>query len=332
MPNPNEDDEESGVVLFAGSGSFSMTGRSTKPSSFDGVEENFILGFHRIKLLADVKVTRLITGPIAHHFIAVTASGGAFTWGRNEHGQLGLGDLQNRYEPAPLDLGGGEAVRGGAMSATHTLVYTTSGACFGWGSNASCELGLGLKPGQTVLSPRENTSISGVSCVSAGKGFSVFVDSSGAVYSAGTGEHGVLGHGTDGKTLERAGKFTFALEKVPRRIDALSDHDILAVASGQSHTVAADHDGRLWSWGFNGYGQLGHGDVKTRMEPTAIEFFHNVKKEKPPNVPASGAARPRCASARGRRCAGCRSSTRVWPAACRRRTSWPTRSTSTRGA
>ena len=97
MSFDDEENENGGTVIFAGSGSFSMTGRSTKPSSFDGVEENLLLGFHRIQLLQKIQVTKLVTGPVAHHFIAVTASGGAYTWGRNENGQLGVGDLQNRY-------------------------------------------------------------------------------------------------------------------------------------------------------------------------------------------------------------------------------------------
>lgn len=35
--------------------------------------------------------------------------------------------------------------------------------------------------------------------------------------------------------------------------------DVTAVAAGVYHTVAAREDGTVWSWGYNGTGQLGHG-------------------------------------------------------------------------
>ena len=42
--------------------------------------------------LADVKVSRVISGPSASHTIALTDAG-VFVWGKNHMGQLGLGEL-----------------------------------------------------------------------------------------------------------------------------------------------------------------------------------------------------------------------------------------------
>lgn len=38
----------------------------------------------------------------SHHVLALDANGSVFVWGNNAHGELGLGDTQNRNEPTLL--------------------------------------------------------------------------------------------------------------------------------------------------------------------------------------------------------------------------------------
>lgn len=40
----------------------------------------------------------------SHHVLALDANGCVFVWGRNEHGELGLGDTRNRSEPCVLSF------------------------------------------------------------------------------------------------------------------------------------------------------------------------------------------------------------------------------------
>ena len=42
--------------------------------------------------------------------------------------------------------------------------------------------------------------------------------------------------------------------------------------SGQDFTVALKSDGTVWTWGYNGYGQLGLGDKTNRYKPTQINI------------------------------------------------------------
>ena len=44
----------------------------------------------------------------------------------------------------------------------------------------------------------------------------------------------------------------------------------LAVAAGDSHTVAVKSDGTLWAWGYNYYGQLGDGTRQQASSPVQI--------------------------------------------------------------
>ena len=44
-----------------------------------------------------VSIRAVFAGPCANHTIAIDDNAGAYLWGRNEDGQLGLGDTVNRY-------------------------------------------------------------------------------------------------------------------------------------------------------------------------------------------------------------------------------------------
>ncbi len=53
-----------------------------------------------------------------------TRQGEVFVWGSNHHGQLGLGDQRDRYEPVLLNYFRGTPVRAVALAAAHMLVLT----------------------------------------------------------------------------------------------------------------------------------------------------------------------------------------------------------------
>ncbi len=40
-------------------------------------------------------------------------------------------------------------------------------------------------------------------------------------------------------------------EAAPRVLEALADHNITSIAGGWRHTLAADDQGRMYSWGWN---------------------------------------------------------------------------------
>jgi alpha-tubulin suppressor-like RCC1 family protein len=129
-------------------------------------------------------------------------------------------------------------------------------------------------------------------CVSVGAGrdFTVCCNSTGDVYSWGSPENGQLGNGTEGKSLEKAGKYTFAYRSSPGKVEGFDKLDatcgIVQVACGTNHALVMDVEGRLYTWGFGGYGRLGHGDAKDRFAPEAVAAFCNVPPPPNPNIPA----------------------------------------------
>lgn len=84
---------------------------------------------------------RTVTTSGYGHSCAVAVDGGAWCWGRNYNGELGLGDQAVRYVPARIGTDTGwSAISTGGM---HSCASRTDGTLWCWGLNSSSELGQG---------------------------------------------------------------------------------------------------------------------------------------------------------------------------------------------
>lgn len=107
-----------------------------------------------------------------------------------------------------------------------------------------------------------------------GAEFSVILDVKGNLHTFGLPEYGQLGHNTDGKYFKTTTKLCFNFETSPKRVilyiekskggyvEPVKDVEVVDFSCGQNHTVAIDSKKRVFSWGFGGYGRLGHAEQK----------------------------------------------------------------------
>jgi alpha-tubulin suppressor-like RCC1 family protein len=79
-------------------------------------------------------------GPAALHGVVITKQGTAFSFGRNESGQLGLGDEKTRTYPRMIQ-NLGDKIIDAACGARHTLLLGASGKVYSCGKNTSGQLG-----------------------------------------------------------------------------------------------------------------------------------------------------------------------------------------------
>ena len=88
--------------------------------------------------------------------------------------------------------------------------------------------------------------------VGAGREFTIVVDDQGDIYSMGCPQYGQLGNGTDGQSLERAGKYSYANETTPIRLASFKvqypDAKAVEVHCGANHSLVADDQRRLYTW------------------------------------------------------------------------------------
>lgn len=140
------------------------------------------------------------------HALAGAADGSLYAWGRNDRGQLGLGDTATRNAPTRIDLAGRSAVAA-AAGRSHTLIALADGSAVAAGLNGAGQLGVGsIRPSKggagtagddARLTPAPCVGIGGCTAVSAGSDFSMWLCSGGKLWSAGNPQYGVLGHGED---------------------------------------------------------------------------------------------------------------------------------------
>lgn len=84
------------------------------------------------------------------HSIAVDSGGSIYAWGRNDEGQLGLGDIENRAFPVMIEALQGTPIHEARCGYMHTAAIarihpgqTKSSRVYIWGSNEFGQLGLG---------------------------------------------------------------------------------------------------------------------------------------------------------------------------------------------
>ncbi|XP_054476471.1 probable E3 ubiquitin-protein ligase HERC3 [Anoplopoma fimbria] len=128
---------------------------------------------------------------------ALSISGGVFCWGRNDRGQLGLGDTTDRTTPTPVCNLNTKKTIYISCGKDHTAILTKNGAVFTFGSGQYGQLGHNSFSDE--LRPRLVAELLGakVTKIACGRDHTLVLTDSKKVYSFGCGEQGQLGHGEE---------------------------------------------------------------------------------------------------------------------------------------
>jgi alpha-tubulin suppressor-like RCC1 family protein len=227
----------------------------------------------------DVTVTAVVAG--GTHTCALLSSGAVKCWGRNNEGQLGLGNTSNRGDGAgemgdnllAVNLGTGFTATGISSGQRHTCALLSSGAVKCWGENSAGKLGLDDTSNRGDGAGEMSDSLAAVdlgsgvtaSAVVAGGTHTCALLSSGAVKCWGLGEHGQLGLGDGSYRGDDSGEMGGNLPAV----DLGSGVTATAVVAGGTHTCALLSSGAAKCWGNGSWGQLGLGDMRSRGDGSA---------------------------------------------------------------
>ncbi|KAJ9130399.1 hypothetical protein P3X46_034636 [Hevea brasiliensis] len=203
-----------------------------------------------------------------------------YTWGKNDHGQLGLGDKENRIHPEIVETFNQDspwAVYEVACGAFHTALLTRKkrpndkleNTCWTFGLGENGQLGHGttqsaLKPERVNELPQDAYLIS----VDCGLFHTSVVSSAGDLWSWGM----VKGLGLCPDATFTGTDAGDAMS--PLRIRGLQEprfHDPIQIVCGAAHTVLVASDGyKLWSWGRGRSGVLGTGKTIDFVAPTVV--------------------------------------------------------------
>ncbi|MBX3226261.1 MAG: hypothetical protein KIT84_43260 [Labilithrix sp.] len=217
---------------------------------------------------------------------AILDDGSVKCWGRNDVGQLGLGDTRPRGRAPedmganlpPVDLGPGRIARSISLGVRHACAVLDDASVKCWGANMIGQLGLGdvvdrgtapehmganlprvdLGPGRTARA------------VAAGDGHTCALLDDATVKCWGNNVRGALGLGDTKIRGGLSGEMGANLPAV--RLDRPARY----VGSGRFFSCALLDDGAVKCWGDNKSGQLGLGDTSPRGDQPAETSFASV--------------------------------------------------------
>ena len=200
------------------------------------------------------------------------------TWGWGDFGRLGHGDLLDRMIPEPVSALSGLSVAHVACGDNHSILVLIDGALLCFGRNQNGQLGLGDTKDRA--SPARVEALSGIHILRAAGGaeHTAVATDDGAMYTFGWGRYGNLGHGhcEDVHT--------------PKLVEGLRGQNVKEPVCGWRHSAALTDTGRLWTFGWSKYGQLGHGDNIDHWKPRLLAELQGG-----PVVQAAGGWRHMCA-------------------------------------
>ncbi|XP_072968094.1 uncharacterized protein [Typha angustifolia] len=256
----------------------------------------------RLRPLMGVDIRFVASGCTSCHCVALDVEGRCYTWGRNEKGQLGHGDtLQHNMPTIVSELSKYKIVRAG-VGRNHTVVVSEDRKSFSFGMNKHGQLGTGSTKNEIEPYPVPCLVTEATNAV-CGADFTVWLTQTegSSILSGGLPQYGQLGHGTDNEYNVKDGSVKLAYEPQPRPrpIAALSGKTIVKVACGTNHTVAVDSSGFVYTWGFGGYGRLGHREQKDEWVPRLVEVFQKHNVLPPSAVVSAGSASSACTAGGG---------------------------------
>lgn len=199
------------------------------------------------------------------HTLFLTRNGRVYASGCNEHGVLGLGTTKrvrtpHLIHPKRFD---NNKIKDISVGAQFSLLLDEDGCVYSLGLNKSGQLGVGSSKITTVPVKINHKHLSEVkfTAISAGRSFSLLLDSNGNVYSCGNNVSGQLGLGHTNNVL------------VPTLIESeiIIDKKITRIAAGDSHTLLLTEDGSIFAMGSGALGALGNGNTSGTADNCATE-------------------------------------------------------------
>ncbi|XP_004848121.1 probable E3 ubiquitin-protein ligase HERC3 isoform X2 [Heterocephalus glaber] len=197
------------------------------------------------------------------HCLALAADGQFFTWGKNSHGQLGLGkEFSSQASPQRVRSLEGIPLAQVAAGGAHSFALSLSGAVFGWGMNNAGQLGLSDEKDRESPCHVKLLRTQKVVYISCGDEHTAVLTKSGGVFTFGAGSCGQLGHDSMNDEVN------------PRRVLELMGSEVTQIACGRQHTLAfVPSSGLIYAFGCGARGQLGTGHTCNIKCPSPVKGY-----------------------------------------------------------
>nr|XP_014334294.1 PREDICTED: probable E3 ubiquitin-protein ligase HERC6 isoform X2 [Bos mutus] len=221
----------------------------------------------RIPALETLHVALVSCGK--EHSLAVCHKGRVFAWGAASEGQLGIGEFkETTFIPKKIKTLAGIKIIQVACGHYHSVALSEDGQVFSWGTNSHGQLGLG-KEFPSQASPQRVRSLEGIPLaqVAAGGHHSFALSLSGTSFGWGSNNAGQLALSGNNAPVQRY---------KPVSIGALKTLGVVSISCGYKHTAVLTQDGKVFTFGDNSYGQLGHDPTAEKRGPQLVERIEGL--------------------------------------------------------
>ncbi|MBI0085728.1 MULTISPECIES: RCC1 domain-containing protein [Bifidobacterium] len=207
-----------------------------------------------------------------YHVLAIGSDGIVYSWGANDHGQLGDNTTTERSKPLPVKGADGQPFKAFQVSAGafDSAAISPDGRVYTWGSENNNFTDYSTSKLAPALAKDPNGSGQGLHAdqVSLGWSFIMAMDADGNVYTWGYNNYGQLGNGTATGTTNA----TYAADpaRVPDPKDASRTFKAAQISAGGFHALAIGQDGAAWAWGCNSLWELGDWSTANKPRPTQV--------------------------------------------------------------
>ena len=202
------------------------------------------------------------------HILCLDFNGSVFSFGDNYYGQLGLGqdynELKGTLIPQKIDIPSCKQV---ACGSSFSMCLAENNLLYSFGKNSNRELGLDINDNNNYSSPQLIRNFDNVEHIVCGHDHSICKTYDNIYYGWGSNYYGQLGH-AENKDYNK-----------PTLCNNYPD-DIIFIKCGCLYTLLLTLEGRVYSLGYNLYGQLGfrYGDIDQTNTPTLIPNIPEIKR------------------------------------------------------
>ena len=188
----------------------------------------------------------------SQHAFILKNDGSVWACGYNKYGQLGLGDIINKYTFNQITTNINNDVKQIACGYDFTFILKNDGSVYSCGRNNYGQLGLGTSIEYYTSFNQATTNINNDAAqIACGFYHTFILKNDGSIWSCGYNAYGQLG-------LENINTY-YTFTQVTTNIN----NDVKQIACGMLHTFILKNDGSIYSCGYNNKGQLGIGNTTT---------------------------------------------------------------------
>jgi alpha-tubulin suppressor-like RCC1 family protein len=195
---------------------------------------------------------------------AIDEAGKVYNWGFNTDGALGRPSEKINSPPGQVEL---PATKSIVIGDQFMLALSDAGEIYAWGNNSSGQLALGHL--DSIARPELIRTSYKIANIAAGSTHALALSEQGEVFGWGSNHYGQIAG------ERKTGNSRHAYITKPARIPF--PEKIASIAAGMHCSIALSSSGNVYTWGWNGCGQLGHGDLQSRSKPTRIAGLSGVR-------------------------------------------------------